>query len=87
MENLMNEAVVLAGIMAPIIGMVIELIKRTKIDNQWMPHLSVLAGIIVGLVFALATGAGLFLYGLAGMISGAAASGLYDLIANTKGGK
>lgn len=87
MENLMNEAVGIAFVMAPIIGIVIQLIKQSEINNKWLPHVSVVAGTVVGLIFAVAMGADYFIYGLAGFLSGAAASGLYDLVVNTKGDK
>lgn len=56
MENLMNEAVGIAFVMAPIIGIVIQLIKQSEINNKWLPHVSVVAGTVVGLIFAVAMG-------------------------------
>lgn len=87
MEELLDSAVGLAVVLSPVIGIVIQLIKQTAVDNRWLPHLSILAGVLVSLVFGYATGADLFLYGVAGFLSGAGASGLYDALANSKGVK
>ncbi|MCC5894822.1 MAG: hypothetical protein JJU16_05110 [Alkalibacterium sp.] len=87
MEILLNEAMVLAAVMAPVIAFFVQLIK-SDINTRWLPYVSVGIGIGIGLIFAVALGEGLFLYGLAGFFSGAAASGLYDGVHSiTKGGE
>ena len=78
METIMNEAVVLAGVMAPVILILVQLVKSTDIDPKYLPHISILLGTIAGVVFGFASAGSLFVYGLAGFISGASASGLYD---------
>ena len=74
----MNEAVVLAGVMAPVILILVQLVKSTDVDTKYLPHISILLGTIAGVVFGFASAGSLFIYGLAGFISGASASGLYD---------
>ena len=85
METIMNEAVVLAGVMAPVILILVQLVKSTDVDKKYLPHISILLGTIAGVVFGFASGGSLFVYGLAGFISGAASSGLYDGIKSLKG--
>uniref|UniRef100_UPI003529F52D holin n=1 Tax=Aerococcus urinaeequi TaxID=51665 RepID=UPI003529F52D len=84
MDNLLNEASALAVAMAPVIAIIVQLLKTAEINTRWLPFISIGLGIAVGIVFALASGADLFLYGLAGFLSGAASSGLYDSIKSVK---
>ena len=85
METIMNEAVILAGAMAPVILILVQLVKGLDVDTKYLPHISILLGTVAGVVFGFAVGGGLFVYGLAGFISGAASSGLYDGIKSLKG--
>ena len=85
MDNLLNEAIGLAAVMSPVILIFVQLFKTADLNKRWLPFISIGLGIAVGLVFALAIGADLFLYGLAGFLSGAAASGLYDGVKSAKG--
>lgn len=86
METLLNEAIGVAAAMTPVILIFVQAIKTVDLDKRWLPFISIGLGIAVGIVFALASGADLFLYGLAGFLSGASASGLYDSIKSvTKG--
>ena len=85
METLLNEATALAVVMAPIIAIVVQLVKQADLNTRWLPFISIGLGIAVGIVFALASGGDLFLYGLAGFLSGAGASGLFDAIKSAKG--
>lgn len=84
METLLNEAIGLAAVMSPVILIFVQAIKKADLDKRWLPFISIVLGVAVGIVFALASGADLFLYGLAGFLSGAAASGLYDGIQATR---
>ena len=85
METIMNEAVILAGAMAPVILILVQLVKGLDVDTKYLPHISILLGTIAGVVFGFAVGGSLFVYGLGGFISGASASGLYDGIKSLKG--
>ena len=85
METLLNEAAALAVVMAPVIAIVVQLVKQANLNTRWLPFISIGLGIAVGIVFALASGADLFLYGLAGFLSGAGASGLFDAVKSAKG--
>lgn len=84
METLLNEAVILAGVLAPVVAIVVQLLKTADIKTKWLPFLSIALGIAIGVVFAIASGADLFVYGLAGFLAGAGASGLYDSIKSLK---
>ena len=81
----MNEAVVLAGVMAPVILILVQLVKSADVNPKYLPHISILLGTIAGVVFGFASAGSLFVYGLAGFISGSASSGLYDGIKSLKG--
>ena len=85
MDNLLNEAIGLAAVMSPVILIFVQLFKTADLNKRWLPFISIALGIGVGIVFALAIGADLSLYGLAGFLSGAAASGLYDGVKSAKG--
>ena len=85
METLLNEAAALAVVMAPVIAIVVQLVKQADLNTRWLPFISIGLGIAVGIVFALASGADLFLYGLAGFLSGAGASGIFDAVKSAKG--
>ena len=87
METIMNEAVVLAGVMAPVILILVQLVKSADVNPKYLPHISILLGTVAGVVFGFASGGDLFIYGLAGFISGAGASGIYDGIKSLIGGK
>lgn len=85
METLLNEAAALAVVMAPVIAIVVQLVKQADLNTRWLPFISIGLGIAIGIVFALASGADLFLYGLAGFLSGAGASGIFDAVKSAKG--
>ncbi|SFB91045.1 Phage holin [Alkalibacterium subtropicum] len=87
MDNLLNEAIGLAAVMSPVILIFVQLIKTADLDKRWLPLISIVLGIAVGIVFAIAGNADLFLYGLAGFLSGAASSGLYDGIQSIRKGE
>ena len=87
MDNLLNEAIGLAAVMSPVILIFVQLFKTADLNKRWLPFISIGLGIAVGVVFALAGGDDLFLYGLAGLLSGAASSGLYDSVKSVKSAK
>lgn len=75
----MNNAVLVAVILAPLTTGIIEVIKQTlNIDARYLPILSLLVGIFVAVAIALGTGQDIFEYVLVGVIGGLSASGLYD---------
>lgn len=84
-EELINNAVLVAVILAPITTGIIEVVKQTlKIDSQYLPILSLLVGIIVAVAIALGTGQDLVQYILVGVIGGLSSAGLYDQTKITK---
>lgn len=80
-EELMNNAVLVAIILAPITTGIIEVVKQTlNIDNQYLPILSLLVGIAIAVLIALGTGQDIVQYILVGIVGGLSASGLYDQV-------
>ena len=78
-EELINNAVLVAVILAPITTGIIEVVKQTlNIDNRYLPILSLLVGILVAVAIALGTGQDLVQYVLVGIVGGLSAAGLYD---------
>ena len=78
-EELINNAVLVAVILAPITTGIIEVVKQTlNIDNRYLPILSLLVGIFVAVAIALGTGQDLVQYVLVGIVGGLSSSGLYD---------
>ena len=78
-EELINNAVLVAVILAPITTGIIEVVKQTlNINNRYLPILSLLVGILVAVAIALGTGQDLVQYVLVGIVGGLSASGLYD---------
>ena len=78
-EELINNAVLVAVILAPITTGIIEVVKQTlNIDNRYLPILSLLVGILVAVAIALGTGQDVVQFVLVGIVGGLSASGLYD---------
>lgn len=78
-EELINNAVLVAVILAPITTGIIEVVKQTlNINNRYLPILSLLVGIFVAVAIALGTGQDVVQYILVGIVGGLSASGLYD---------
>lgn len=88
METIMSEAVAVAGMLAVLIGFIMQGIKQLEaVNNKYLPLLSMILGIILGAVIALAFDFNIGIYMIAGFIGGAGASGLYDGLTVTKGDK
>lgn len=88
MEAIMNEAVVAAGILLPVITIVVQAIKQLEaVNNKWLPIISMVTGIAVGVILAVVFNQDLALYALGGFLAGAGSSGLYDALTINKGGK
>ncbi len=80
-EELINNAVLVAAILAPITTGIIEVVKQTaNIDKQYLPILSLLVGILVAVLIALGTDQDLVQFVLVGIVGGLSASGLYDQV-------
>lgn len=86
MSNELLELVAIAAIIAPITTGFTELYKRyTPANGKLLPVLSIVTGVILAIVWALVfnhTNVGE--YGLAGVLSGLSAVGVYQLV-RTKG--
>lgn len=79
MEVILDNIVVLSVVMAGIVGALIEVVKATfNIDNRYLPILSALTGLIVGLLLAYLYNLPVPDHALAGMLAGLSASGFYD---------
>lgn len=79
MENILTAASVIGAIVVGATSMV----KKTPINNKWLPFLNVVLGVIIGAGYALSFLPGeVIVYAWAGGISGMAAGGFYDLKSN-----
>ena len=63
----------------PLTLIVVELIKRVKIDSIWLPFLAVGVGALLGVLFGVYYQVDLLEHIVSGAIYGAAAAGVYDL--------
>lgn len=82
----MNEILLAAAIIGTIVLGVTQMFKQIISDYKWLPFINVLIGIVIGLLYAYTiVKADLAVYAWAGVISGLAAGGFYDLQANAKG--
>lgn len=80
-EELINNAVLVAVILAPLTTGIIEVVKQTlNIDARYLPILSLLVGIFVAVAIALGTGQDVVQFVLVGIVGGLSASGLYDQV-------
>lgn len=80
-EELVNNAVLVAVILAPLTTGIIEVVKQTlNIDARYLPILSLLVGIFVAVAIALGTGQDVVQFVLVGIVGGLSASGLYDQV-------
>ena len=78
-EELMNNAVLLALVLAPITTGMIEVVKRTaNIQERYLPLVSLLSGIAIAVLIALGTGQDIVQYILVGVVGGLSSAGLYD---------
>lgn len=79
MEILINEAILMAGVLTPFILILVQLVKQTEVNTKYLPHVSIVLGTVAGVVIGIASGTDLFISGLAGFLAGASASGLFDV--------
>ena len=79
MEELLNNAVLVATILAPLTTGLIQVVKQTvNVDKQYLPALSLIVAVLIAVLLAVATGQDLVQYVLVGLVGGLSASGLYD---------
>ena len=62
---------------------VVQAIKQTKLNNQYMPLWSLLIGVISGIFVGVAYHSDILIVAVDGFIAGAIASGLFDVIKTT----
>ena len=78
-EELMNNAVLLALVLAPITTGMIEVVKRTaNIQERYLPLVSLLSGIAIAVLIALGTEQDIVQYIIVGVVGGLSSAGLYD---------
>ena len=78
-EELMNNAVLMALALAPITTRKIEVVKRTaNIQERYLPLVSLLSGVAIAVLIALGTGQDIVQYILVGVVGGLSSAGLYD---------
>lgn len=88
MEAIMNETVITAGILLPVITIIMQAVKQLEaVNNKYMPFISMATGIAVGAALSVVFEQDLALYIVGGFLAGAGASGLYDGLVAAKGGK
>ena len=62
---------------------IVQAIKQTKLNNQYMPLWSLLIGVISGIFVGVAYHSDILIGAVDGFIAGAIASGLFDVIKTT----
>ena len=78
-EELMNDAVLVAIVLAPLTTGIIEVVKQTlNVDKRYLPILSVVVAVLIAVALAIGTGQEIVQYVLVGVVGGLSASGLYD---------
>jgi len=79
-ENKMTEILAAASIITPLVVGVTGLIKTQMKDYKLLPVINVIAGILLGFLYAVTLAPqDLAIYAWAGAVSGLAAGGLFDL--------
>jgi len=78
-EELINNAVLVAVILAPLTTGIIQVVKQTfDINKRYLPAVSLLVGILIAVLIALGTGQDIVQYTLVGIVGGLSSAGLYD---------
>ncbi len=81
----MQEVLVFATIIAPIILALVELVKQTvNFPKNYIPLVAVILGLAVGVAAQPFTGLGLVLHLWAGGLAGLSATGLFQFVSITK---
>jgi hypothetical protein len=85
MEQIMNNALVIATVLIPLVAGIVEAIKKaTEVNTKHLPVIAMITGVVVSFFVSLGFGLPIAELILAGVIAGLGASGLYD---NLKGAK
>lgn len=84
MQGIMENGVAIAVVLMPWIKVLVDVIKPFIKDTKWYPILSMLIGVVFGIVVSLLFGFSVPEYVLAGFIAGVGASGLYDIAKSVK---
>lgn len=77
MELVFAEATTNAIALAPLITIIVQLLKPMNIKKDYLPHVSLACGLFIGVIVSLVTSD--YMNILAGALAGLGASGLYDL--------
>ena len=89
MTELIESALIEAGAIAIVVGIVIEAGKRItneKTEKRFLPLFSLILGVLFGIGYALIQGDDVLLYAVSGLIGGGFASGVYDNVKSIKKG-
>jgi hypothetical protein len=87
MESTMTDVLAFATVIAVIVSMAMETIKRTlgsRFKKNWIPAVSFFVGLVIGAISYPFTDMELIMRLWAGGISGWMASGIYETIKQTK---
>ncbi|SET02770.1 Bacteriophage A118-like holin, Hol118 [Salinibacillus kushneri] len=77
----MEQVLMFATILAPVITALVELVKKTqKIPKKYIPFISFLIGILIGIVGYPFTDLGLTMRIWSGGLAGLASTGLFELV-------
>ena len=77
MDLVLAEAMTNAVALAPLITIIVQLLKPMNIKKDYLPHVSLACGLFIGVIVSIITSD--YMNVLAGALAGLGASGLYDL--------
>lgn len=82
----MEQALIVAGILGPVISGLLQIIKHADfVNSRWLPIAAVIVGIVFGGIYALLFNEALPIYLLGGLIGGLASGGFYNGMQALKG--
>lgn len=82
----MEEALIVAGILGPVISGLLQMIKQADfVNSRWLPIVAVIVGIVFGGIYAVLFNEVLPIYLLGGLIGGLASGGFYNGVQAVKG--
>ncbi len=71
----------------PLTAIFVQLLKGFEVDRKLLPLLAVITGGVLGFVFAISYNQDYIQHIVSGIIYGASASGIYDVVASNKAEK